>query len=202
MNWLVEQLPDHICETPVYTDYRHMMRIDALFRDPAIPDAERVALAIDLFYKEDLPANISLEEAIGGLLYFYGGGEEPDEQGEKAPGGKQACDFEQDFRYIYAAFQQAYNIDLEQESLHWWKFLALFAALPEDTSITKIMGYRLADPSKAPKEQRAQIMRLQKQYKIKKPHEKAPSQDISAVETAYRKRTKERFERVAKARGG
>lgn len=46
-----------------------------------------------------------------------------------------------------AAFQQAYGIDLTREKVHWFRFRALFAALPEDTLIAKIMSWRTMDLS-------------------------------------------------------
>lgn len=44
-------------------------------------------------------------------------------------------DFERDGGDITAAFQAAYKIDLttELDSMHWWRFMALFNYLPEDT---------------------------------------------------------------------
>lgn len=48
--------------------------------------------------------------------------------------------FEQDAPFIYAAFRQAYGIDLfqEQGKLQWWEFVALHGALPSDTRLSDI----------------------------------------------------------------
>lgn len=44
---------------------------------------------------------------------------------------------------IVASFQQAYGIDLTSiEYMHWHRFKALLAGLPDDTKMSKIMGYR------------------------------------------------------------
>lgn len=52
-------------------------------------------------------------------------------------------DYYEDGEYIYAAFMQAYNIDLINcEHLHWHKFLALFRGLTDSTMMVRIMGYR------------------------------------------------------------
>ena len=58
--------------------------------------------------------------------------------------GPRLFDFAQDAPYIYAAFRQAYGIDLYREHgrLHWWAFLALFQALPEDTRMREIISIR------------------------------------------------------------
>lgn len=53
-------------------------------------------------------------------------------------------DFDIDAPYIYAAFMQAYGIDLyeQQGKLHWQKYAALVASLPTDTRIADIMRIR------------------------------------------------------------
>lgn len=53
--------------------------------------------------------------------------------------------FEQDAPFIYAAFRQAYGIDLfqEQGKLQWWEFVALLGALPSDTRLSNIIDIRI-----------------------------------------------------------
>lgn len=60
-----------------------------------------------------------------------------------------AVDYIQDGEYIYAAFLQAYGIDLvEVEHLHWHKFKALFLSLPENTKMSEIMRLRTWEKTK------------------------------------------------------
>ena len=56
--------------------------------------------------------------------------------------GVPLVDWDLDADIIYAAFMQAYGIDLIEADMHWHKFLALFSALPEETLMVKIMSYR------------------------------------------------------------
>lgn len=56
--------------------------------------------------------------------------------------GVPLVDWDLDADLIYAAFMQAYGIDLIKADMHWHKFLALFSALPEETLMVKIMSYR------------------------------------------------------------
>lgn len=60
------------------------------------------------------------------------------------------ADYVLDGDYIVAAYQQAYGIDLTDPALemHWHRFLALFRGLPDDTTMSRIMGYRSWKPSK------------------------------------------------------
>jgi hypothetical protein len=54
----------------------------------------------------------------------------------------QIIDFTLDSPYIYASFMQAYNIDLIETNMHWYKFNALFLGLPNNTKICEIMQAR------------------------------------------------------------
>lgn len=89
---------------------------------------------------------------------------------KKTSGGK-VFDFIQDGALIYAAFMQAYGIDLieEQGKLHWWKFQALFGGLPSNTKFIEVVSIRrreLPKPNKHNAEQRAELMRLKQLYAL------------------------------------
>lgn len=80
--------------------------------------------------------------------------------------------FIQDAEYIYAAFYQAYGIDLIdcRGKLHWHKFLALLNGLPGDTRMSEIIQIRLRPIPKATKynaEEIAQIHKLKMAYRIR-----------------------------------
>lgn len=82
---------------------------------------------------------------------------------------KQVIDFEKDTDYIFASFQQAYNINLykEQGKLHWHEFKALLNGLPSDTMMQRIIQIRLWEPSKGDSPETKQAMReLQKTYSL------------------------------------
>lgn len=54
-----------------------------------------------------------------------------------------AIDMVIDGEFIVASFQQAYGIDLTSiDYMHWHRFKALLAGLPDDTKMSKIIGYR------------------------------------------------------------
>ena len=74
-----------------------------------------------------------------------------------------------DGEYIFSSFMQAYNIDLieEQGKLHWQKFNALLAGLPDGTKLVEIMKIRAWRPSKGESSKEKQKMReLQEQYAL------------------------------------
>jgi hypothetical protein len=63
---------------------------------------------------------------------------------------------------IYAAFHQAYGINLATASLHWWEFRALLINLPDTTRMGSIMGIRATDTSEMSKHERRRYDKLKK----------------------------------------
>lgn len=86
-------------------------------------------------------------------------------------GGDKAFDFVQDSPLIYAAFYQAYGMDLvdQQGKLHWWKFQSLLNGLPSNTRFSEIVSIRMKPipaPTKYNKEEREELMRLKAVYAL------------------------------------
>lgn len=109
-----------------------------------------------------------LESAYQSLCRFYAG--VPSElgtgSGDEDGSGDLTYDFHCDAPYLVAAFQQAYGIDLTTTKLHWWRFKALFAALPENTRMFQIMSYRAVDLSRLEGAERERYARLKDIYAL------------------------------------
>lgn len=73
-----------------------------------------------------------------------------------------------DAEYIYASFMQAYGIDLveEQGKLHWFKFQALLAGLPENTKFRQVVSIRMWKKSSKHDTEEKQMLELQEVYKL------------------------------------
>ena len=146
---LTDALPSVWHGRPIDPDFRHMVRLSTAYSHGAI-DTDPMGCAVQLckaFYQDGICQN-ELQELWQGIIEFYRMGEQAaagvsgtDSGTDKDP----VFDYRCDAPYIVAAFQQAYGIDLTQERLHWFLFRALFAALPEDTLMAKIMVWRSAD---------------------------------------------------------
>lgn len=198
MNILLDILPEEIEGIPIRSDFRTMVQFELLMADPDVPQDARLPLAINLLYQQPIH---DLQKAIDGLLWFYRCGVPLPKSGAGG-GGKheRAYDFEQDAPDIYAAFMQAYGIDLNATDMHWWKFSALFGALPESCKIVKIMGYRTMDISKFKGEEKKIYQRMKDTYRLKPLGvERLP---LAAQEQAAKDRVARRFaeaERWAKS---
>lgn len=74
-----------------------------------------------------------------------------------------------DGEYIFSSFLQAYQIDLIEAhgKLHWKKFNALLAGLPDGTKLVEVMKIRAWKPSKGDSSKEKQRMRaLQEEYAL------------------------------------
>lgn len=78
-------------------------------------------------------------------------------------------DIRYDGDYIYASFLQAYHLDLfdMQGKLHWRKFNALLAGLPEGTKLMEVIKIRKWKPQKGDStEYKEEMRKLQKDYAL------------------------------------
>lgn len=178
MNVLMDDLPTAVtvkgAQIPIATDYRTGILFETLLKDPAVSDAEKLDTVLVLYYGDQIFSLLTdmeaVQEALDAIMWFYRCGadetEDPDEGGtgrRKDP----AFAYEHDAPYIYAAFVEAYGIDLTKNRLHWWQFRALFLGLPETVLFYKIMGYRTMEiPAKMPKAQKRYYQRMKRIYRL------------------------------------
>lgn len=131
-------------------DFRHMVQLSAAYSHGEV-EADPEAFARQLcqqFYTGIYIPRVFVE-LWQGVIDFYLAGEQAAEPAAAKPASRPdtgpAFDYRCDAPYIVAAFQQAYGIDLTTAKLHWFRFRALFAALPEDTLMAKIINWRTLD---------------------------------------------------------
>lgn len=140
---LENSLPDSIDGVPIYPDFRNMIRFEQILEDATLTDEQKALLAVSQLFDRLPPGGIT--RAAERLQWFYSRGKTPDAEGKK---GRQAraWDLSADAGCIYAAFLQAYGIDLVRVPfLHWWAFLELLENLPEHTLMAQKMQLRTMD---------------------------------------------------------
>lgn len=142
----------------IHTGFRTWLKIGDMLGKRNVPWLEIAAL---VFKEPVVPVGTEWTRAVIG---FYAS-EVATPKGSKR-GGARAVDYVLDGDYIVAAFQQAYGIDLTDQALemHWHRFLALFRGLPEDTTMSRIMGYRAWKPSK--KKHEAVMQELKRSWSL------------------------------------
>ena len=167
---LTAHLPDSWHGRRIDPDFRHMVRLSNAYSHGKLEKDPTEALRImKRFYREPVPHE-QTPDAYSQMVDFYRAGEqaaagaasEPNSGPEKPP----AFDYQCDAGYIVAAFQQAYGIDLTREKVHWFRFRALFAALPEDTLMAKIMSWRTMDLTEYEGSMRDHYAELQERFAL------------------------------------
>lgn len=121
--------------------------------------AAQVDIALHFLVDGKHPVSEELLEAVSNVLF-------PDRKSSD----KKVFDFVQDSELIYAAFMQAYGVDLIDTPLHWWKFSALLSGLPSDTRFSEVLQIRTMEipkPTKYNHEERMRIIRLKHDYALK-----------------------------------
>lgn len=171
-NFITMELPKSVNidgeEYIINCDFRAGIKLDEIVNSDMSEESKLIEL-LSLYYVK-IPTN--LQEAIDKILWFYRCGEEEQEEEERQRYQRRnskepAYSFSQDSPYIYAAFKEQYGIDISTtEYLHWWKFVALFNSLNEDTKMSKIMYYRKVSTSGMSRDQRAFINEMKKIYKL------------------------------------
>lgn len=195
-NILIDELPTGVNVGgqffKINANFRTCILFESLIFDKAVPDKYKPQLILNLFYEDKQPADAA--GAINAIIDFYSAGKK---KRAPRPGKRQAkkvqprlYDFEYDADYIYAAFLSVYGIDLnEVDFLHWWKFKALFNALPESAQIVKIIGYRATDTSQIKdQKERSRIARLKNMYAL--PSGMSEEEKVSAIGAMFGGNTK------------
>lgn len=115
-----------------------------------------------------------IDELFSGLIWFFNGGMTSEEMKAKASRGKKskyrAYDYIEDAALIAAAFMQAYGVDVfNAPGLHWWVFLAYMDGIPEETVLSKVIGYRTAETSKMPAEMKKHYEEMRARFTLDNP---------------------------------
>lgn len=167
----------------INSDFRTSIKFELLMQDDGMSEEDKILKALNLYYPIIPEKNLS--EAISKILWFYKAGKLESKDSGKG-NSTQIYSYIHDDDYIYSAFLDQYNIDLQDiEYLHWWKFKAMFKALKEDNMIVKIMGYRSMDLSKIKdKEQRNYYKGLKELYKIPTNISRNEKEKINDIELA------------------
>lgn len=172
---LLDELPTRWHGHEIVPDFRPMVwLVNSYVRGSVNTDPVGFARsAIWRFYKDPhcfLTDDQMLFDGYQHLLEFYQAGEKAasggDTSGVSEAPATLPFDYQCDAPYIVAAFQQAYGIDLTREKVHWFRFRALFAALPEDTLMAKIMSWRTMDLSEYEGSMRDHYADLQERFAL------------------------------------
>lgn len=167
MNILIDELPNTVniegLDYLINTDFRIGIMFEQLMQDKKVTDEQKLELAIGLYLKNKVR---NKAESVQKILWFYScGHKEKANRGGSGALRKAIYDYNEDAEYIYSAFLQQYNVDLQDASLHWWKFKAMMQGL-KDCRFTEIMGYRSVNLKDVPECQRNFYTKMKRLYAL------------------------------------
>ena len=158
-------------EYEVRDNFKDWIKLSLLYDDKTLSDEDKIQVALNLVFKDkdkvvkDLEERkLNIVEVFEAINLFFNCGEIKEKKEEDK---ERLFDFKQDWDYIYSAFMQQYKIDLNEEKMHWFKFIGLFKGLSSETEFLKIIGYRGTDINKLPKEQKKFYRKMKEKYALK-----------------------------------
>ncbi|MEG0165932.1 Gp15 family bacteriophage protein [Anaerorhabdus sp.] len=174
-NILLDEYPNSVVidevEYSINSNFKLILEIIRLLNNDLYTNNEKVKFALCLFYSEQLPS--VQEKAYDEMLKFihmYKEGKETKLKGKKEP---RLLDYDIDSGSIYSAFLQQYNIDLTEETMHWFKFLTLLENLSDgNPKLMRIMEIRgMEIDNDMDQKQRAKLRKLKKEYSLEDTNE-------------------------------
>lgn len=190
MNILIDKLPIKVeINKKMYeinSDFRTSILFEQLMQDNEIEDYEKGLMALNLYFNDYVDPD-DLDKALDKIYWFYSCGKDKsiNYSGKKSTKEEeQIYNWDYDDEYIYAAFLDQYNIDLQDiEFLHWWKFKAMFKSLKENHKISEIMKYRAINLNEIEdKEVRKHYKKMKEIYALPKKIDKTELERKNKIE--------------------
>ena len=172
MQLLYEPLPDSIpvggSDYAILTDFRDWLKFGDLLKDDALEAAEKLDFMRNWFV--EIPDEMTAECFTGLRDFCVAKALEPDREAPEQDGLQKppTFDFRLDSAFVVADFRRFYQMNLlKTEYLHWWEFLSLLRALPDESQVFRRIAIRSADLSKiTDKERKRAVMEAQMRIAI------------------------------------
>lgn len=180
MNLITDKLPSAIIvdgiSYEIQTDFRKWISFCEIAEDRKRSDIEKISAAYEMF-RNDKPQDITA--AYSAVCGFATCSDMPKcgkGTGSQNSTGAPCLSWTYDAPFIIGAFRQVYGIDIMQCRMHWYTFISLFMALPDDTPIKQRMSMRRINTAEIKdNEKRCEILRIQRAVAI-------PADEMSAYE--------------------
>lgn len=124
---------------PINTDFRIALECEEIVKSD-IGDYEKALAVIYKLFGEKALNDFDNQEEILNLAvkYLWCGKSKEGLINDDEP----SMDFKQDEGYIKASFRSDYQIDLDNEKMHWWEFNDLLGGFTENSIINRVRYVR------------------------------------------------------------
>ena len=182
MNLILDDLPDTLDGVEIQTDFRYWILFEQLMLDEDLSPMQKGINALNLIYKGAPTATPGT--ALASLLWFFRCGNEILVRRSARNGARprRLYDYDQDAERIFASFWAVYGLDLNAvPHLHWWKFRAMFDALPDDSAIMRAIYWRSVDTSKLKGEEKKNADKKKKYYALRDSRAELQGEAVAAA---------------------
>lgn len=170
-NILTDSLPESVdvdgTSYPIHTNFKDWISFFLLHEDRELTDVEKIAVSMN-WYLETVPANRAAAYLV---LQEFAACENLPKSKRKSSGAGAAPVFSylHDSAYLFSDFWRYYQLNLQQQALHWFAFTTLFEGLPEDSSVKQRIAYRCINTGNIKdNKERNRILRIQNAIAIPK----------------------------------
>ena len=165
-------------DVPIDTDFRNSIQVQRMLDAPLDSADIEMGILMAYFGDEDEGDLDGFDEdwlavnaagLLSAAMSFANAAEFADATRAGRGSHIRTFDWDIDQRRVVADFQREYALDITDTNckIHWWRFLALFEGLSEDSRTMTAIGYRAMDiPPKLPKEEQLRLRRLKAHYAL------------------------------------
>ena len=180
-NALINGLPDNYEGYPVNTDFETGIQIMQALDDDELTDDEKWNISESLLF--DGLCMPETEIAAEALFWWLTGWNNDSKQSDRD--NTVVMDMCVDQWRIYSAFRSQYHINLMQDELHFWEFMALLTTL-NDCAFTRVIDIRCAkEKGGMSLEEKKALREAKRRYSLKPSKQK--NRTLSSAEQEFLK---------------
>lgn len=148
---------------PINTDFRVALKCFDIINDETIGDTERTyAVVYKLFGL--IPKDEDMHIFVKKVEKYLGCGCPQEEHQAR----KKDMDFGEDWKYLVASFMSDYQININEDNMHWYQFIDLVQGLTENSVMNRVRDLRNYDLSEVKdQKQRNKIIKAQQSVALK-----------------------------------
>lgn len=173
---------------PINTNYKVAIECNQIAQDTSIGDYERaLAIIYKLYGDNGLKRVNEYEELLKlGLKYLMVGKDMTEDSNEKID-----MDYVEDMDYIKASFMSDYNINLEEQDMHWWTFFNLLNGLSDSEFgncciLNRIRNIRNMDTKNIKDiKMKEKVEKAKKRFALSKNEKQATDKQKESMNKAY-----------------
>lgn len=165
-NIMLDEYPTEWKGYELNTDFRIGIQIMMASADKELSDYEKTQVCMMLLFKDTYPTDSKeVSECFDWFMNAWC------HDNHKSESKTQIMDFDIDQGRIYSAFLSQYNIDLNVDDMHFWKFMWLLSSL-EECAFTRVIDIRAKEiKPKMSKEEKDLYVKMKKVYSLNQKEE-------------------------------